>query len=289
MGRHIEVDDETAVRLRELIQRSGAPEREVVGAAISALHRTWIGDSTEQLGIPFKKRWSELDADVVLRQETPVEFRMEEAFRYEEAGGEIVVEAGDATDLASVPGFLTWLVPRYGRHTLPALLHDHLVEPGMDPSLREEADTTFRDAMGATQVPVVRRWVMWAAVSLATNWLRARRWKMAVAAWILLYALAGFDLLLAAFGVRPFPQASSPVAAGAILLSPLVTSAVWGRRYRFGLIVAYSLVVLPASVVAVTLTLIVYLVAEWAAQLVLRVQRRRGADVQISPVRLSKL
>jgi hypothetical protein len=76
-------------------------------------------------------------------------FILEEPFRLHRVGQtDIVVKRGDVTDLASVPAFLTWLVPRYGRHTLPALLHDQLVEPGMDPDEREGADTILRDTMG---------------------------------------------------------------------------------------------------------------------------------------------
>ena len=37
-----------------------------------------------------------------------------------------VVPAGFTTDFASVPQSLTWLVPRYGRYTKAAILHDYL-------------------------------------------------------------------------------------------------------------------------------------------------------------------
>lgn len=72
------------------------------------------------------------------------------------------------TDLASVPGFLLWFVPRYGAHTLAALLHDQLVD---DPPAgnRVLADTIFRDALGELKVPWIRRWLMWAAVSIGTT------------------------------------------------------------------------------------------------------------------------
>ena len=77
------------------------------------------------------------------------------------------------TDLASVPPFLTWLVPKDGRHTPAALLHDGLMPKTprlyQGPSLdRVEADRIFRNAMQHLDVAFLRRWAMWAAVSLAT-------------------------------------------------------------------------------------------------------------------------
>ncbi len=71
------------------------------------------------------------------------------------------------TDLASVPGFLLWLVPRYGAHTLAALLHDQLVKDPPE-GRRQQADDIFRDALAELKVPWLRRWIMWAAVSLGT-------------------------------------------------------------------------------------------------------------------------
>jgi hypothetical protein len=86
------------------------------------------------------------------------------------------------TDLASVPGFLLWLVPRYGVHTLAALVHDQLVD---DPPTggRVEADTIFRDALGELKVPWIRRWIMWAAVSLGTIWDARLLGKLRVVVW----------------------------------------------------------------------------------------------------------
>lgn len=70
------------------------------------------------------------------------------------------------TDLASVPQLLTWLVPKSGRHLPAALVHDALVD---DAAIdRFEADRRFRDGMGDLGVGLVRRWLMWTAVSLKT-------------------------------------------------------------------------------------------------------------------------
>lgn len=64
---------------------------------------------------------------------------------------------------------------------------------------------------------------------------------------------------------------------------------VWGRRYRFGVIVAYSLLVLPASVISVAATIFLYRLVEGVAQLALILMRRLGASVQVNPVELSNL
>lgn len=78
------------------------------------------------------------------------------------------------TDLASVPAVATWLVPKDGRHTPAALLHDALVQTQKRPYIgdaidRAEADRVFRIAMQHLGVAFLRRWMMWAAVSLATT------------------------------------------------------------------------------------------------------------------------
>jgi len=286
----VEVDEEALGQLLDLAVRSGQPLPRLIHDAVESLYRSLVGRSSTELHLPFKKRWSELDAEILLRQVSATGFELKEPFRLEEPGHQdIVVQRGDATDLASVPSFLTWLVPRYGRHTLPALLHDQLVVGGMDPNDREKADATFRDAMGGTRVPLVMRWVMWTAVSLATHLLRAWRWKVLIAAWVASYALAGFDLLFAVLGWRPVPAASSAAILLPILVSPLFLSVVWGRRYRFGVIVAYSLLVLPASVISVAATIFLYRIVEGVAQLALILMRRLGAPVQVNPVELSNL
>lgn len=87
------------------------------------------------------------------------------------------------TDLASVPRILTWLLPRYGKYTKAAVLHDYLCQrfkadpadpdpPGAPPlqplADRSDADELFRDVMKELEVPGLRRWLMWVAVSWGT-------------------------------------------------------------------------------------------------------------------------
>lgn len=112
----------------------------------------------------------------VLRQVGPKAFQLVEPFRYVHPSGPpdgYVVPAhdpdrgpedGNASDLASVPPFLWWLIASYGQHTLAALLHDHLVGRP-DTVDRVGADRLFRDGMGDLGVALVRRWVMWAVVA----------------------------------------------------------------------------------------------------------------------------
>ena len=78
------------------------------------------------------------------------------------------VPVGEKTDFASVPRIFIWFLPRYGRYTKAAILHDYLwrqrVPKGMS---RLDADGIFRQAMRELGVPFLRRWIMWAAVRWA--------------------------------------------------------------------------------------------------------------------------
>jgi hypothetical protein len=58
-----------------------------------------------------------------------------------------------------------WLLPRYGRYTKAAILHDHLWGEEVPRTIsRRDADGIFRQAMRQLEVPFLRRWIMWAAV-----------------------------------------------------------------------------------------------------------------------------
>ena len=257
-------------QLDDLVAATGLPEGYIVERAIAALHRAWIGDDPRQHGIPFKKRYSDRDADVVLRQLDARTFVLAEGFRYH---GQTVEEGGPPTDLTSVPSVLRWLVQSYGRHSLPALLHDVLIEETTPPDERDRADAIFREAMAEMRVPFVRRWMMWAAVSLASTFRRSRGWRAMSAAWVLAYVAATVVLVL----VRP----AAPVVA-AVLLSPLVLALAWRDRYRVGLISAYGVLVLTVPTAAVSASTGVYLVSEKVAQLVLRALGRPAYPVSLS-------
>lgn len=109
--------------------------------------------------------------DVVVRELTGGEgsrWRLEEPLTYHGRREEFVVPSGFTTDFASVPQALTWLVPRYGRYTKAAILHDFLWrECAAGRFGWADADGLLRRAMRELEVPFLRRWLMWAAVRLA--------------------------------------------------------------------------------------------------------------------------
>jgi hypothetical protein len=77
-----------------------------------------------------------------------------------------VVPEGHRTDFASVPRPFVWFLPRYGRYTKAAVLHDYLWSTAVPAGLltRADADGIFRRAMRELEVPFLRRWIMWSAV-----------------------------------------------------------------------------------------------------------------------------
>jgi hypothetical protein len=122
--------------------------------------------------------------EVELRQVGPNSFQLLHGFRYQVPPDGVIhfVPAHDpskppdapnnSTDLASVPFWLWWFVASYGLHTRAALLHDQLVD--VQQIDRVEADRVFRLALEESKVRWMRRWLMWAAVSVATMALKAR-------------------------------------------------------------------------------------------------------------------
>jgi hypothetical protein len=77
-----------------------------------------------------------------------------------------VVPAGFRTDFATVPRVAVWLIPRFGRYTLGAVLHDWLVTVGILAGAvsSRDADGLFRRVLAEEGVPPVRRWLMWCGV-----------------------------------------------------------------------------------------------------------------------------
>ena len=93
-----------------------------------------------------------------------------------------VVPAGFRTDFASVPRVVVWLIPRFGRYTLAAVLHDWLTSEGLRTGVvsSRDADGIFRRVMAELHVPPVRRWLMWAGVrwGALTTPLRRPGWVL---------------------------------------------------------------------------------------------------------------
>lgn len=86
------------------------------------------------------------------------------------------VPPGFVTDFASIPSFVTWLIPRHGQHTLAAIIHDWLIaDQDVHPI---QTDRVFRAALRELGVPPVRRSLMWAGVrwGALTNGRHADWW-----------------------------------------------------------------------------------------------------------------
>ena len=84
---------------------------------------------------------------------------------YEGKTDRFEVPDGFETDFASVPKVFAWFLPRYGRYTRAAILHDTLWQRAKeDKAGWRDADALLRRAMREDDVPFLKRWVMWAAV-----------------------------------------------------------------------------------------------------------------------------
>lgn len=214
--------------------------------------------------------------------------------------GELLVPRTTAftTDLASVPWLFTWLVPRSGAHLPAALLHDglyaqeYLAEPDTT-VLREDADRIFRDAMGDTGTPLVRRWLAWAAVATATmvhgggtGWPAGerRRHRVAAVGTLALVALLGVLATLDLFdltGVVPWMGEGSFLAelargAAAAVVLPALLGLLWGRFRVAGWIMLVGLALLLHVTLALALLTGLYWLTERAASALSRAGRDEG-------------
>lgn len=104
--------------------------------------------------------------EVVVRRLDDEFWAVEEPLVYRGRRDRFIVPAGFRTDFASVPRVVVWLIPRFGRYTAAAILHDWLCTVGIETgqATSREADGLFRRVMREQGVPVVRRWLMWAGV-----------------------------------------------------------------------------------------------------------------------------
>lgn len=271
----VTISEESAALLREL--RTGLrsehdddrTEAALVDDAIRRVHRGFFGlppgtGGPEAPTGPFRKWASDRPAEVLLRQVDALTFRLVQPFRYDDGARRFDVPEGDVTDLASVPRFLTWLVPRYGRHTLAALLHDHLQDDTAVSSV--EADVVFRDAMADTGVPVARRWLMWSAVAVRTEWVAEGLRRLRAAAWAVAFALVAlvvWSLLVVGTVLGGGPGLVAGAAlVGAALAAPVALSWVFGRAWRVGAISGLALVLVTVPAALVLLALGVYVVVE---------------------------
>ncbi|TGN64059.1 DUF1353 domain-containing protein [Nocardioides eburneiflavus] len=213
--------------------------------------------------------------------------------------GELLVpsHADFRTDLTSVPALFTWLVPKTGAHLPAALLHDALVAGRGDPTSyvstdghevdRVEADRVFRDAMADTGTGVVRRWIVWTAVTVATifvgrsvPWSRATHWSYRGAAGVTIASIVylGYSATSDLFdrswagavdvpwmGDRPWWAEVAGGFAGAVVL-PLALSLLWGRLRMAGAIAGVMLAVLLHVTLGLALIAAAYVLLERLAR-----------------------
>ncbi|HWI43340.1 MAG TPA: DUF1353 domain-containing protein [Nocardioides sp.] len=224
-------------------------------------------------------------------------FRMLRRLAYRDREyGELLVPADlgtFVTDLTSVPGVFTWLVPKTGRHLPPALLHDGLVHGANEPPTyvstdghvldRVAADRVFRAAMRDADTGPVRSWLVWSAVTLSTIWHGSVRWsalthwryRIAALATLLLVTVLGVLATLDLFDVvscipwmgadRPFWLELAGGLAGAVVV-PLVLGLTWGRFAAAGVISGVALAVLLHVTVLLGGLSLLYLAAEWVGR-----------------------
>ena len=200
--------------------------------------------------MPFTGPGGVGDARIMIEQVEPKKFELLEGFRYTRgATGEAfdVTPAGlKETDLTSVPFLFRWFVNAYGRHTLPALLHDCLIRgkcaktasPRATPPTRAEADDIFLEALTDEEVPFIRRHLMWAAVTFNTR-IRYERTSVKVAMWLwVAFALTGTTLVFAPWWCSWFdwfPHLGPiPLLSVAAILAPNAGARLWGSKYRAG-------------------------------------------------------
>ncbi len=166
--------------------------------------------------MPFFDSTGTLPAVVDLRLgASPTKFLLVNAFRYvdERDASQVIDVSPQTTDLASVPFFLQWLVRSYGRHTMAALVHDHLWKAGPNTwTTLSQANRLFRHAMWELGVPWIRRWFMWAAVELGM-FARFTVGIVALVAWIVCLG-ASVTTVLAAHGYRMSRGAGRTIVIG---------------------------------------------------------------------------
>ena len=117
---------------------------------------------------------------VDVRQVDDQNWKTLRALTYHAKAEEFKVPIHERTDFASVPRVFVWFIPRYGRYTKAAILHDYLCSVAVPAGRisRIDADGIFRQALRELGVPFLRRWIMWAAVrwGALTNAAGRRNW-----------------------------------------------------------------------------------------------------------------
>lgn len=93
-------------------------------------------------------------------------------FRWKREGATIRIGAGFITDFASIPKFARLIIPKLGRYTKAAVIHDALYQD--DVFGRSKADRCFLDAMQELGVVKWKRIAMYLSVRMF-GWLAWKR------------------------------------------------------------------------------------------------------------------
>ncbi|HEX7738180.1 MAG TPA: DUF1353 domain-containing protein [Marmoricola sp.] len=242
-------------------------------------------------------------------------FAMERRIAYRDRDfGELIVPTDTdtfETDLTSVPWLFTWLVPKIGAYLPAALLHDGLVfAPGTPATyvstdghtvLRADANRVLRAAMLDTGTGLIRRWLVWSAVTAATmlsgagtGWSRAEVWRrrgavaLTVVAVVVLGTLATLDLFdiginLPWMGDASFGSEIVGGLAGAVVI-PLVLALAWGRFVVAGAITGVALAVLLHVTALLLLLTGLYQALEWLARASVRLLALLGIVVVVAAI-----
>jgi hypothetical protein len=225
---------------------------------------------------PFLDPSGDDPARFVFEQVSDDSFSLAQGFRYDD--GEVVVEVPHTTtvtDLASIPLFMAWFVPVNGRHTPAAVVHDKLVRDSREhldadrhdrrrrresAQMRAAADDVFLAAMEATQVPLLRRHIMHAAVVMGTRWSRGGAARAGIALWVLASLVGTLALVWSIAAGRPLVALASAAA-------PLPGALLWGtRRYRSAVLAGYAALLIALPALATAIGYAVYWAAEQAAR-----------------------
>lgn len=209
----------------------------------------------------FLKLDSDDEYQPVLRQIDDEYFQLVEGFRYIGKAGRHEVLPGTLglTDLTSVPWFLRWFIGKYGRHTRAALLHDHMLEHSeVD---RAAADLAFRTTLEELDVGLVRRWIMWAAVTLGTRF--SRPWwpvRTLMVVWVLAM-LIGVATLVFAIATGNWLLALIAVIA------PTPAVALWLDQWKAGLWAGYGVAIVGIPSLAIVIFMSIYWLSDKAVNL----------------------
>jgi hypothetical protein len=163
----------------------------------------------------------------------------------------------------------------------------------------------FREAMQHLEVPVLRRWMMWTAVSLATLFTpgddrRHVYWRVLIPVVVTALIVIGFVSVLDVVDVPPvrLPWMGDRVwteeirnGLAAMVVAFVVTPLPWGRRWRVGLVAALVLIPFAFPLLISAVAYGVYVVAEMIAYAVLRAttKRRPTSEPAVQPKILKRL